>query len=395
MKTLFKALFSTLFFIFSGNCLSQELIIPFQTIENKYVLFKLPLENSKDSITYFFDTGATVSLLDKDFAKKLNLKSNHKQEVAGASGKVTYEMLVGEKITVSKNEKIENVNFIFDDLTRLKKSLGRDFDGIIGNDILKNYITKIDFDKKQIILYKKNHKLNLNGYSEIVFQFKNNIPIPQFPITIELSDGTKYVGDIFFDSGASGVTLLMNTPFGIKNEVISKLPKSIKRSSNNLSGNSVSTTAEINNLTIADFTFNKLTFDISSDKSGVSSYKDYMGILGSEIINRFNIVLDYDAKKLYIKPNNFYNDKFDFPVSPIKIIETDKKITISGVVEGSDAERLGLKNGFQILSINNFKNKDVNFYRNLLKKEGKKIKIKYIDEKNDIKTVKLKLKRLL
>lgn len=390
-----KVLFFALAFIISGKCFAQQLIIPFESPDNKYILIKLPLENAKDSITYFFDTGATATLLDKDFARKINLKPNHKQDVTGASGKVSYEILVGQKIILSNNEKIENVNLVFENLSRLRKALGRNFDGIIGNDIIKQYITKIDFDKKQITLFSKTEKPSVDGYTGIAFQFKNDIAIPQFPITIELSNNTVYSGDILFDSGASGINLLMNTPFSIKNNVISKLPKFVNGNSSDLSGNSVSTTAEIKNIKIAGFTFNKLPFDISSDKAGVSSYEDYLGILGSGIINRFNLILDYDAKKLYIKPNSFFDDDFEFPVSPIKINEIDKKITISSVIEGSDAERLGLKNGFQILSINNLENQDIDVYRKLLKQEGKKVKIKYIDSNNKAKTAKLTLKRLL
>lgn len=167
------------------------------------------MSNSQDSITYYFDTGASTTLLDKEIAKKYNLKPNHTQTIEGASGNKSYEMILGQKVYITKNKYIEGVDIALEDLTRLKKSLGKNFDGIIGNDIIKNYITKIDFEKKQIILYNSTDSVNTNNYKEFPFEFKNNINIPQFPVTIELENGSKFSGDIFFDSGA-GLSLLLN-----------------------------------------------------------------------------------------------------------------------------------------------------------------------------------------
>lgn len=394
MKKATKIYLSVLFLLIL-KLNAQILNIPFQSVDNKYILLKFPLEKSKDSITFFFDTGATTTLLDKNFAIKNNLKPNHTQEVSGASGKKNYEMLIGQKIHLSASEKLENVNIVFEDLSRLQKSLGENFDGIIGNDLLKKYITKIDFENKKIILYNKIDQINVEGYTKVEFKFKKNIPIPQFPINIELYDGTKYSGDIFFDSGASGISLLMNEPFNTENKIENKLPKTIKSESKNLSGNTTITISKIKSLKISNYTFNELPFSISSDKQGVSSYSNYLGILGSEIINRFNLIIDYGSKNLYLKPNNFFKNEFEFPISPIKIEKSDNKIVVSSVISDSDAEIKGLRSGMQILSINGIKGASLQTYRNLLRQEGKKVKIKFIDENNITKVIKLKLKKLL
>src|SRR5690606_3598706 len=183
--------------------------------------------------------------------------------------------------------------------------------------------------------------LDKKGYTEIDFMFNNAIQIPQFPITIELLNGEKFSGNIFFDSGA-GLLLHINTPFQQENDIINKVEKTIVSNQNDLSNKTKTISSVIKSLSIGIYKFDgKLPVRISTDKVGVSSYKGYLGILGSEIINRFNIILDYSIQKLFLKPNNLYNNNFVTAVSPIKLAAIDDKIIIESVDEHSQAFRNG------------------------------------------------------
>ena len=99
-----------------------------------------------------------------------------------------------------------------EDLTRLKGAVGQKFDGIIGNDLLKNYLTVVDISARKILLYPFGTKLNLNRYTPVQFNFNNGIQIPQFPLSIKLENGEKLTGNSLFDSGA-GISLMVSSPF--------------------------------------------------------------------------------------------------------------------------------------------------------------------------------------
>ena len=378
---------------------AQDVTLPFELYENKYILIKLPTE--KDSLTFYFDTGATTTLLDKETAGKFGLKANYQQKVSGAGGEKIYDVVLNQKIFLTKDKSIDGVHFVLEDLSRLKSLLDKPFDGIIGNDIIKNYVTKIDFKKKQIELYKDSMP-EKEGFTGISFNFKNNIPIPQFPITVEMDGGWKFSGDVFFDSGA-GLSLLFNAPFVEENFltyklgksfVTYKLGKSFVTDSNNLSNKTKTINTKIKRIKLGSFTFDNVPVALSSDKEGVSSYKEYLGILGSEIINRFDIILDYKDMILYVKPNHLYNNKFEILVSPIKLKKSESGILISSVVENSEAEKLGLKKGQKIISINGKVSNDIAVYRKMLSQKNKNVVIKYLDGEEE-KKIKLKLKELL
>ena len=376
---------------------AQEIKLPFQlSKDNKSIFIKLPMENQKDSLLFFFDTGAGTTLLDKKTADKYNLKPNHKTEVTGAGGKKIYDVLIDQKIFLDNNNYIDNTHIVLDDLSRLNALFERKFDGIIGAAILKKYLTKIDFETNTMYLYKFDESLDYTGYDKIAFNFESGIP--KFPITFELKNKEKYSGDILFDSGA-GLTLLVNTPFKEKNNLLDKVGKKITRSSNNLSNKTNYSKGLIRSIQLGSTTFNDRNLDISfaSDKEGVSSSENILGILGSNIIYRFNIILDYRNKNIYLKPNHLFHKDFEMLVNPLslKYSEDRNEIIISGVIENTNAYKKGLREGQKILSVNNITSKEIETYNKLLNQKNKKVIIKYIDKDNKVKTVKFKLKELL
>ncbi|WKS94544.1 retropepsin-like aspartic protease [Riemerella columbina] len=57
----------------------------FETYKDRVIFIQTKIQNQP--LSFFFDTGATTSLLDQNTAEKLGIKSNHQQDVSGAGGK--------------------------------------------------------------------------------------------------------------------------------------------------------------------------------------------------------------------------------------------------------------------------------------------------------------------
>ncbi|HFK5529343.1 TPA: aspartyl protease family protein [Elizabethkingia anophelis] len=397
MKTKSKKVHLLLAFLSVICIYAQQIKLPFKlSKDNRSIFIKLPVENQKDSLLFFFDTGAATTLLDKNIAKKYNLKAKYKTEVSGAGGKKIYDVLTNQKIFLDRNHSIDSTNIVLDDLSRLNALFEEKFDGIIGAAILKKYLTKIDFESHTINLYKFDEFSDYTGYEKLPFEFYSGIP--KLPITFELKNREKFSGDILFDSGA-GLSLFVNTPYKEKNKLLDKIDKKITFASNNLSNKTNYEKGLIKSITLGNTTFENKNLDISlaSDKEGVSSAEDILGILGSEIIYRFNIILDYKNKNIYLKPNYLFHKNFEESVSPVSLKYSDdrKEIIISNVLQNTDAYKKGLREGQRMISINNIQNKNIHFYSQILKQKNKKVLIKYTDSDNKVKSIRFKLKKLL
>ncbi|MFY0603399.1 MAG: aspartyl protease family protein [Flavobacteriaceae bacterium] len=385
----------SLFIVFGAFQLSAQVAqIPFETKDNGHIYLKVKVNDSDKVLNFVFDTGATSDLLDIKTSKSLGLKPNYQQSVEGAGGSKTYDIILNQQLHLEKGISIDNTNLVLTDLSSFHELSDRGFYGIIGYSLIRKFITKIDYETNELILYKKLNEVNLSGYKAIPFKFGNGIPIPQFDISITLKNGETFSGRILFDSGA-GLTLSVNTPFSKQKRLSEKSGKSIVSKSQNLSRTSISEEVAISSLTIGGYEFKDLTITLSNDTSGVSAYPNYLGIMGAKIIQRFNVVLDYSSKRLYIKPNRKFDSAFEFPVSGIRLKNIEGKIIVDDVVDSSQAYKLGLRKGDQVIAVNDTKSKEVSTFRRMLKKEGKEVTVKVLKPTGETKNYTFKLVRLL
>ena len=390
MKGVISIFFLFAFFEYTKAQIAE---IPFELHES-LILIKVFVNDQTNANTFILDTGATTDLIDRNTAEKLGLKSNYKQDVTGAGGIKSYDIILSQKLRLNNAINVEESHLVLTDLSPLQKRFEKEFDGIVGYSLLKQYIVKIDYENQKIIFFDKFHDLNLEDYHPIPFEFANGIPIPQFDVVMKLKSGDSFTGRILFDSGA-GLTLLVNTPYHETHGIRKKVDTYLVNESENLSGTSKSERIAISSLKIGAFELGEMVVDLAYDNEGVSSYKDYLGILGAEVIGRFNIVFDYSNFKLYLKPNAFYNDSFSFPVSGIRLIKENDDVVIHSVDNGCYAHKKGIREGDKLIAVNNDHSKDIHVYRHYLSLENSIATLTVMNSKGKKRSVKIRLKRLL
>lgn len=391
-----KYKFLTVFFacFIQISLYAQLATIPFEIQDNGHIYLKVKVNDSNKALNFVFDTGAVVDLLDEKIAKELGITANRQQSIQGTSGSQSYQIATNQSLVLPENIKIHSPSLVFSDFTRFHELTDEGFHGIIGYSLLRKYITQISYQKNQLILYRDIDDIDISKYKAIPFRFSSGISIPQFDISIQLKNGESFTGRILFDSGA-GTELIVNTPFKNKNGLNKKAEKSISFSREGLGKSSMSDEIAISSLTIGGFTFENLTVELSNTKNGVNSYGEYLGILGAQVIKRFDVVLDYNSKTLYLKPNRFYQDPFDFPTSGIQLKKKEGIVFINDIVKGSPAYKAGLRQGDRVLKINNSTSNKIKLYKRLLKKEGENVTVKVKNSSGAIKSFTFKLQRLL
>ncbi len=371
---------------------AQVATIPFE--ENELVFIKVKVNDVKESLHFVFDTGASTAVLDSNIAKKLGIQSNYSQSTRGANGSEVYEIATNQTLSI-ENIKFQNINLVLVDLKELSQRSGTRLDGIIGYDVLRKFITQFNFKTKTISLHQTNQGIeDLNTYSQLPLQFKGG-PIPQVDVSFVLNDGSKEKGSFLFDSGAN-LTIAFNTPFAKRKKLKSKAGKTITAKARGLTKISSFTKGSAQKLSVKNFNFFDLPIDISETKTGVSGSSAYDGILGAKIINRFDMVLDYQNKIWYFKPNATFKDSFDFPLSGLSIKLVGQKVMVSHVIENSEAFEKGIREGDELLSVNNYDGKELNVWRNHLRKDQQKVSLKIKKKATEKeKEIVILLKRLL
>ena len=98
-------------FIISIRLNAQVAEIPFE-LKDGLILLKANINDNKEANTFIFDTGAISDLLDSTTANKLGLKANYKQNVSGAGGTKSYDIILYQKLTLQSKIKIDGTHLI-------------------------------------------------------------------------------------------------------------------------------------------------------------------------------------------------------------------------------------------------------------------------------------------
>lgn len=376
---------------FVSNSVAQIATIPF--VHDGLMYIKVKVNDHSEPLNFVFDTGASTVVLDEKIAKTIGVKANYEQPAEGASGTEMYHIALSQKIHI-QNVTINDAHIVLVDLERLSKKGNLKIDGIIGANIMKQFVTKIDYDVQEIGLYNSVDEITeRSGYKEldVILDYSQ---IPQIPLEFTLENKQKFKGNFLFDSGAH-MTFLLNTPFVKENKMEALVEKVIENEAEGLTTSSNFKTAKIASVKLGDLVFGEMPMNLSNSEAGVMASKQYTGILGIKIINRFHIILDYKNQKIYLKPNSAFQDAFEFPVSGISLEKEAENIKVSNVITAAEAYKKGVREGDLLLEIDDVAVKDIKECRQLLKQEDEKIKLKLQNENGEIKTVIILLKRLI
>jgi predicted aspartyl protease len=292
-------------FLFVGLFLTPALhaqiaSIPFELKKNGYIIFEIHLNDHPEKLEFLLDTGASGELLAKHTADKLGISLNDEQKIkaTGVSG--------SSSIHVLHNQRLDLGQGIFFRLRNLAVA-DNPTDGLLGATIFRKYVCLIDYDNRQLDLYESIDDLDITGFTKIPFTFDNRIPIPQLDMEFTLSNGETFSERVFYDIGA-GTTFIFNTPFAAKHNILEK-----SKALNTFEHEGGLTQTKITHkrflipiLKLGGHPLDSVAVRVTDSKKGLFSFENYAGVIGSQIAKRFNTIVDYKNKNLYIKPNKRY-----------------------------------------------------------------------------------------
>lgn len=281
--------------------------IPFE-FKGAHIFIKVQTKQS-DSLHFIFDTGCTGATIDSATAEKAGIGKENRRNisVAGSGGSQAYSMALNQGLKL-KDAEIKNTDLVLANLSSLSSTIGFRLDGIVGYEILNQYVTQMDFDHKRLLLYNNVKSVDTTGYTGIPFEFSKNILIPRFPISIMLANGESFTGKVMFDTG-NAFTLIVSTPFSKYHDFNNKLGDTRITEGRGMNATTQDQLANIRSMSFNGFDFGPMGIRLTVNEK--AEPKDgYLGILGIEVIKHFNVILDYATKRIYLKPNQAFHDTF-------------------------------------------------------------------------------------
>lgn len=289
--------------IFPSSAFAQKqkplATVPFELTCEK--IFLKARVNGSEEISLQFDTGAGSTAINSATAEEIKLVATGKTRNEGAAGSIS--------VPTSANNTIEVQGLEFLNITLLHLPLG-DYcgekrDAVVGYDMLKSYVIKINFDTKTMEFYDAKRFKYVGKGKLNRFRLWSNSAMMDIGLT--LLSGEKLRGKFMVDNGAD-LPLLLNSPFTNKNGLMQKVGKVAKGSISGSDGSEVPTfRGKVQKAMIGGYMFSDFPVRLTQAQSGSLSLTDLDGLLGNPILKMFNITFDYRRKKMYWEPNREFS----------------------------------------------------------------------------------------
>ncbi|HXB43129.1 MAG TPA: aspartyl protease family protein, partial [Puia sp.] len=288
--------------------------------------------------------------------------------VNGIAGRQKVGLIYGQQLRLP-GLIIDSLNFHIADYGMLARFYGEKIDGIIGYSVLKNYIVELDNDNSIISFY----TTGTISYPKNGFLLKPLI-ISQPYQSASLNDTRPINSHFILDIGAN-ITLMLSSDFEKDSMPIRACRKRFIKQAEGVGGKFDIQMTVIREFKIGPYKFRDVPVCIFEDSNNIISYPYNAGIIGNDLLKRFNIILNYSSKEIFLKPNSHFNDPFDYSYTGIELYYIKGFVLIGEVAAGSPAEKAGLKEGDILIAVNDFSNLSLSDFKDALVKSTGLIKL--------------------
>ncbi|GGB21243.1 aspartyl protease family protein [Puia dinghuensis] len=344
--------------------------ISFRVLNGGIILGKVRLDPFPDSLNFIFDTGCGGASLDSTTAARFKLAPRESAHfVRGIAGKMPQRLLDSSRLCIGSLT-LDSLKLQVNDYDILSSIYGEKIDGIIGYSFFSRYLVWVDYDNNSMDIYTKGPiRYPVGGFLLRPRLF--GLPM----LEGHLTDARNINSRFYFDTGA-GLCLLFSSNFTSDSAVFSpKRKKPVLSQGAGLGGKMAMQLTTLRTFSLGPFHFRQIPTYIFDDEYDVTSYPQLGGLIGNDLLRRFNLIINYPRSEIYILPNASYNQPFDYSYSGVFIALIDGKVIVTDVMPGSPAEKAGLKEGDIILEINGDKQQNVQVYQSLLRTIGPRIKV--------------------
>lgn len=320
----------------------SSLGVPFY-LSNNLILMQASVNNSKP-MWFILDTGASITVIDTKAAKALHLMPSGKEVENGAAGRAEALIFKGTTLRFPNVEAVSLTVYGLP-LDFMSYSFGRKIGGVIGNDIIKEFVVEIDY-QSQIINFYEPRGYQYSGGGEIIPVTLELEGYPFMRLSVEPEGRTTALDGKFELDTGSTEAFLFNMPFVNKHQLLKSLSKAKQIRTGGVGGSGRAFIGRVKSVGLGRFAFKNSVARFFQDTGGDNASAKYDGLIGGEIFRRFKVIFDYSRRRMILEPNANLSEPFEEDMSGLDVAaEGDdfSTVFVNGVEAKSPAAEAGIQ----------------------------------------------------
>ncbi len=327
------------------------------------------LNHYPDTLNFILDTGSGGISLDSATVSELNIPTEPSDRtIRGIAGIRRVDFLYNARLHLP-GLSIDSLNFHVNDYEILSSVYGIKIDGIIGLSFFSRYIVHINFDNTIITVYTPG-KYRYRKKGTVLKPLLTSIPIVQS----RFSEWGTFDARFYFDTGA-GLCYLLSESYVNDSMVFKANKKSFQTQAEGLGGKASMRLTTVKRVKLGRYRFKHVPTYIYDDVYNITAYPYLAGLIGNDLMRRFNMTINYPKKEIHIVPNTHYHSRFDYAYTGMSIYMIEGRIVIEDIIENSPAARAGIQSGDVLIGVENDLSGNIQSYKNLLQVPKKKLKL--------------------
>jgi hypothetical protein len=306
-----------------------------------FVMVKI---NGKGPFNFEVDTGAMTSPL----AAELMNEMGYGAATVAKQNTAEFTLADGLSVTIPKSSA---------EFAGLWPLVGQKIYGAIGYGVLKHFVVEFDYEHKMLTLYDP-QKFHYSGAGATFHASLMMGYDPQIAGAMAVPGAPPIPARFTLDTGAGGTVI--SSPIVKKHNLMERVTEKVpnppsKPAVDGVDGQVFDTvTARISGLQLGKYTVDRPLVAFSTDSDGTFAM-DSIGInLGSNILRRFKVIIDYPRQIVILEPNSHFSDPFAADASGL-VLQAEgadfKTVVVHGVVAGSAAAESEIREGDIITAI--------------------------------------------
>ncbi len=368
-----KICFAILYLFIHVNLYAQEILLsqkeakfitrfPFKQFSGGVMVLQAQFGNIKDTLNFILDSGSGGISLDSSTCAEFNIHLKASDTTITGIGGTHKVSFAFDQTLNMPGLKIEHLNFHVNNYEVLTSVYGEKVDGIIGFSFFSRYIVKINFDSSMIEVYSPG-RIDYPKNGTVLHPAFTNLPIQW----LDIKDRRKIGFNFYFDTGA-GLCLLLSEKFVKDSGILLSKRKPVVTQAEGMGGKLQMRLTIIKEVKVGPYKFRAVPTYLYKDDYNVTSYPFTGGLLGNDLLRRFNMIVNYPNREIHLQPNSHFTEDFDYAYTGLGIYYVEGKIMVEDVIAGSPADKAHFKVGDEIISVNKNFSLNMQVYKYILQK---------------------------
>lgn len=311
------------------------------------ILIPVPTPDKKEAFL-IFDTGANEPMLSAAFAEKMRIRGNATFSAAGIGEEVAAGSITNPITFSLPGVTFRNARWAILPNIALDAAYGRPVVGVLGMDLLKGFVIRLDYARQTIEFIKREHFMP--PMSETV-----SLPLtlgdhgPMVAATVESGAGSA-TGQFLLDTGNNG-SLELSRMFQDAHPDV-KFKPFAQNGASGVGGVMLISEAICPVLDLGGIRVHNALADLDQTVQGVEASVD--GSIGNEIWRRFDLILDLPDNTLYLHRNVHFSDPFNYVSAGMNLLASGDNfgtLIVHEILPGSASDLAGFKPGDVLLKV--------------------------------------------